>query len=91
MLKGILGVSYLVCLFGGMIFTLLALYYLFVMLFNAKLERRRLLPFLGPLLLFLPQLWNDRGNGARIKVIVYIVLFAACFGSARFIITTSLQ
>jgi hypothetical protein len=53
----------------------------FSMVGSAKPEKKTLLPFLGPLLFFIPQLWDEMGNRARIRLIICILLFVIFFGA----------
>jgi hypothetical protein len=55
-------------------------YYFFFTLGSAKPDKKRYLPFLGPFAFFLPQLWDDGGNKARVRLFLSVLLFGACFG-----------
>ena len=74
------------CLVGGFVSTALMLYYFFFMLGSVKPEKKRYLPFLGPFALFIPQLWDEGGNRARVRVFVFALLFGACFGAMALVI-----
>jgi hypothetical protein len=70
---------------GGIVSTLLMLYYFFSMLGCVKPEKRRLIQFLGPFMLLFPQLWDDRGNRARKLTILFALLFGVCLGAEALI------
>jgi len=74
------------CLTGGIVSTGLMLYHFFFMLGCVKPEKKRYLPFLGPFVFFLPQLWDEAGNRARVRVFVFALLFGACFGGLALVI-----
>ena len=72
-------------LLGGIVSTLLMLYYFFSMLECVKPEKRRLLKFLGPFMFLFPQLWDDRGNRSRKFTILFALAFGVCFGAVALI------
>jgi hypothetical protein len=53
---------------------ILFMYNFVVMLGGVKQEKKRLINFLGPLAFAFPQLYDDIGNRARVKAIIYIFL-----------------
>ncbi len=83
MLRVVLGS---LCLVGGFVSTALMLYYFFFMLGSVKPEKRLYLTFLGPFALFLPQLWDEGGNRARLRVFLFALLFGMCFGGMALVI-----
>jgi hypothetical protein len=66
-------------------------YYFFAMHAGARAEKKHILPFLGPFQLFIPQLWDERGNRARIRLIVSILLFAAFFGGGMLLLKLPIE
>jgi hypothetical protein len=70
---------------GGIVSTLLMLYYFFSMLGFVKPEKRRLIHFLGPFMLLFPQLWDDRGNRARKFTILFVLVFGVCLAAEALI------
>ncbi len=64
---------------GAFLSALLMIYYTFVMFSGVKPEKRNWMNLLGPLSLFLPSLWNDEANSARLKLLISIFFFAFCF------------
>jgi hypothetical protein len=70
MMRMLLGIVGLMCIVGGTVSTLLMVYYFFVMHGNVKPKAKPFIPFTGPFQLFIPQLWNEQGNSARMKLIV---------------------
>lgn len=56
------------------------LYYLLSMYGGVKRGKNTLLHFLGPFMLFIPQLWDEEGNKARKKTLFFILLFGLCGG-----------
>jgi hypothetical protein len=83
MLRVVLGS---LCLVGGFVSTALTLYYFFYMLGSVKPEKKRYLRFLGPFAFFFPQLWDEGGNRARLRVFLFALLFGACFGGMALVI-----
>lgn len=81
----ILGAVSLLCVLGGVFFTLCMAYFFFEMWTNARPEKKYLLPFIGPVILIFPQLWNERGNRARRNLIASGLLFLMLFAIAYFI------
>jgi hypothetical protein len=55
-----------------------------VMLAGVKQEKKRIIQFLGPFAFFLSELYDDIGNRARVRAIIYILL-AIIFVAAAFI------
>jgi hypothetical protein len=76
----VLGIFGIVCLVGGIVAAALMLYNFFFMLGSVKQEKKRYLPFLGPVVFFIPQLLDDDGNRARVKTLLCALLLGACFG-----------
>jgi uncharacterized membrane protein HdeD (DUF308 family) len=76
MLRVVLGS---VCLVGGIVSTVLMLHYFLVMEGNVRPEKKRYSLFLGPFAFFFPQFWNEEGDRARVRTLVFALLFAACF------------
>lgn len=74
---GIFGVA---CFLGCFVSTATTLYYFFFMLGSVKPEKKQYLRYLGPFMFFLPQLWDEGGNRARIRAFLSALLFGACFG-----------
>ena len=82
MLRAVLGS---LCLAGGFVSIALMVYYFFFTLGSVKPDKKRYLRFLGPLAFFLPQLWDEGGNRARLKLLLSTLLFGACFGGAALV------
>jgi len=76
----------ILCLIGGIASVVFMIYYFFAMHAGVREERRNILPFLGPFQFFIPQLWNERGNRARIKLLICFLLFFAFFGALTLIL-----
>ena len=74
-------VVYLICMAGGVASTLFAIYYFFTMHANVKPGAKPLIPFTGPFQFFIPQLWNQEGNRARVRLIVSLLLFGLFVGA----------
>ncbi len=68
------------CFVGGLVSVLLMLYYFVFMLGSVRPGRKRYAKFLGPLVFVFPQLFDDAGNKARIKTLLFAALFAVSFG-----------
>ncbi|XUM23059.1 hypothetical protein ACRAVF_06460 [Bradyrhizobium oligotrophicum S58] len=70
----------LICFAGAFVSVLVVLYSIIVLLANERPDnstwRRSLL---GPLILFIPGLWTDEGNRARMRFIYSSLVFGACF------------
>lgn len=89
MIRSALGVLGITCLFGGILSTFFMIYYLIVMHSCVRPEKKRILPFLGALQLFLPQMWNERGNRARTRLMISILAFAFFFSAVAVIVESS--
>lgn len=76
MLRKVLGV---ICLTGGLACVVAMVYYSHIMLKNVEAKHKNMLPFLGPLMLAIPYLWNKKGNNARVNIIISTVLFVVFF------------
>jgi len=83
MLRYFLGTLFLV---GGLVSTLLMLYYFIFMLGSVRPEKKRYLPLLGPAMFLLPQLWDQAGNRARIRALLFVVMFAVCYAGIAFVV-----
>ena len=81
----LLGLLSALCIIGAIISVVFMIYYFFAMHAGVREERRNILPFLGPFQLFIPQLWDERGNRARVRLIICILLFGAFFGATALI------
>ena len=69
-----------ICLLGGLVAVVVAIYSLFVMLQNERPDNSTwLTSLLGPLILFIPGLWTADGNAARMRLIYSLLVFGACF------------
>jgi hypothetical protein len=66
--------------------TLLMLYYFFIMEGNVKPGREWYSRFLGPFAFFFPQLWDEEGNRARVRTLVFALLFATCFAGLALVV-----
>lgn len=77
MLRQIVG---LLCLGGCLLSTASILYYFFSMLAGVKPGKKRLAQAVGPFMLFMPQLWDEAGNRARIRTLFSALAFGICFG-----------
>jgi hypothetical protein len=71
MLYSVLGVLFIISASASFI---LFSYNFVVMLGGVKQEKKRLIHYLGPLVLFFPKLYDDIGNRERIKAIAYVIL-----------------
>jgi hypothetical protein len=89
MIKSAFAILGIICLCGAMISVLFMVYYLIAMQTNVRPEKKRILPFLGPLQVFLPQMWNVRGNQARNRLIISILVFAVFFSTVAAIVEFS--
>ena len=87
----VLGIFGFACLVGGIVSTGLMLYYFLFMLGSGKPEKKQYSRFLGPLVFFFPQLWDEEGNRARVRTLVFALLFAACFGGLALVHNLSIQ
>ena len=87
----VLGIFGFACLVGGIVSTGLMLYYFLFMLGSGKPEKKQYSRFLGPLVFFFPQLWDEEGNRARVRTLVFALLFAACFGALALVHNLSIQ
>jgi hypothetical protein len=56
------------------------------MMGSVKPEKKQYLPLLGPFALFLPQLWDEGGNKARVRLFFSILMFGACFAGMALVI-----
>jgi hypothetical protein len=65
-------------LIGAGISLLLYIYNFVVMLAGVKQEKKKVINFLGPLILFMPELYDDIGNRARLRALIYIGLMLLC-------------
>jgi len=74
MLRKVLGVLAFVSMFGFAVSISFAFYYFVLMLRNLKPEHKITANFLAPIAFFLPHLWNQSGNMARIKFLISILL-----------------
>jgi hypothetical protein len=77
-----------VFLIGAAMSLLFSIYNFIVMLAGVKQEKKKIINFLGPFILFIPQLYDDIGNKARLRALLYIVLMvvfviAVAFTSSR--------
>jgi hypothetical protein len=57
------------------------IYYFFSMMAGIRQEKRAVAQFLGPLILFMPHLFNEEGNSARLRTAICLFLLAVCFGA----------
>jgi len=57
------------------------IYYFFSIVAGMRPEKRDTAKFLGPLILFMPQLFNSEGNRASLHTIVCLLFLAICFGA----------
>ena len=73
MLRRILGSIFLI---GGIVSAILMLYHLIFMFGCVKPEKKHYATLLGPFSFFIPNLWTEAGNAARLKTFA----FASCFG-----------
>jgi hypothetical protein len=83
MLRVVLGS---LCLIGCFAATALMLYYFFFTLGGANPDKKRYLPFLGPIAFFIPRFWDEGGNRARGKLFAAILLFGACFSGLALVV-----
>jgi hypothetical protein len=65
-------------LIGAAISLLLFICNFIVMLAGLKQEKKKIINFLGPMILFLPQLYDDIGNRARLWALLNILLMLIC-------------
>ena len=79
-------ISGVICILGGMASTMVMIYNFIFMLGCVRPEMKRYLPFLGPLILFLPFLWSEDGNRARVRALISTCVFAVFFACTGFII-----
>ena len=86
MARQAIGILYFVCLVGGIVATLCMLYYFALMQKGVKGEKKSLTNVLGPLSLFIPQVFDEQGNQARIKMLYFMLLFGVCFAGAMLIL-----
>ena len=63
---------------GGVISVLLSLYHFASMFAGAEPERKKFLPFVGPVALLSSSFWGNEGNQSRVKFFLYVILFAVC-------------
>ena len=61
--------------------TLLTLYYFFSMLAHVRPEKRRLIHFIGPFALLFSQFWDEQGNRARVRTVIFASVFGLCIGA----------
>jgi hypothetical protein len=73
---------------GGFLSVFFILYYFYTMLANVRPEKRNRMQLLGPFSFLLPNLWNDKGNSARIKLLISMFLFALFFLFIQFAVKT---
>lgn len=85
-IRMLLGFFGILCLVGGIVSVVFMIYYFFAMHAGVREERRHIIPFLGPFQLFIPQLWDERGNRARIRLLICFLLFFAFFGAVMLIL-----
>jgi hypothetical protein len=85
MTNAILGTLGVMCILGGIVATFSLLYYFFYLLGSVKPEKKRLLNFLGPLMLIYPDLFDEAGRRARLRLLVSAAAFAACLAGAAII------
>jgi hypothetical protein len=76
----VLGAFGIACFAGAFVSIMLTLYYFFFMLGSVKPDKNRYAHFLGPLLLVMPQMFDEAGNRARKRFAFFALAFAACFG-----------
>jgi len=76
-----LGVLSFICLAGAAASMLFAIYYFSRMHRNVKPGAKPLIPFTGPFQFLTPQLWNEEGNRARVRLIIALFLFGLFFGA----------
>lgn len=81
----------LICLIGGITSTVFMIYYFFAMHVGVRPERKQALPFLGPFQLFVPQLWDESGNRARIRLVISILFVAAFFGAGMLLLKLPIE
>ena len=92
MLRYALGGLAFVCLGGAAVSFLISFYNMLVMLSEPRSDSRKTLSlFLGPLALFIPQLWTDKGNRARKRFLFYSVLFGDFFSACYFLLHIPLE
>lgn len=90
-MRALVGAASFICLIGGSVSIVLMLYYLFAMHAGVRAERMYLLPFLGPFQLFIPQLWDESGNRARIRLIAFTLLSAAFYGAGMLLLKLPIE
>ena len=78
----IAGIIGLASICAGIITILISFVFFSQMLTHVRPEKRKLLPVLGPLMLLMPELWDDVGNRARQKFIIALITFAVLFAIA---------
>ena len=83
MLRVILGS---LCLIGGFVATALMVYYLLFTLGSVKPDKKRYSQFLGPIALFIPHLYDEGGNRARVRLLFAILLFGICFSGLALVV-----
>lgn len=90
MLRYALFVFYLASLFGAAACVLVGIYSVIEMRSEARIGKIPLL-LLGPFILILPQLFNDRGNRARKRLVLSSLLFFVLFGVCKLLLSIPLQ
>ncbi|MGJ4993802.1 hypothetical protein ACQR0Z_05255 [Bradyrhizobium sp. HKCCYLS3077] len=69
-----------ICFLGALVAVVVAIYSFFAMLQNERPDNSIwLTSLLGPLILFIPGLWTAEGNRARVRLIMSLLVFGACF------------
>ena len=58
---------------------LAAVYYLGGALSNIRPDKRRLAPFLAPIVILLPRMFTDIGNSYRKRLLLALMVFGGCF------------
>ena|SRR5579863_4194038 len=64
---------------GGMVASLVGIFYFRSMRSHVKPQKLGLLPFLGPAILLMPSLYDEIGNRARVRLIVSLLMLAFLF------------
>jgi Na+/melibiose symporter-like transporter len=85
MVSKVLGILYLVLVLGGVISTCLMGYFFLSMLGSARPDKRHHLKFMGPAILFLPNVWTDLGNKARIRTLIWVAVAGLCLAGLELI------
>jgi hypothetical protein len=86
LIRVLAGAATLICLIGGVVSILFALYYFFAMHAGVRPEKKYIVPFLWPFQLFIPQLWRESGNRARVRFLISVLLFCIFFGAGMMLL-----